>query len=120
MDNAVVINGKAYAIPKLDFNAICDLADKGFDIMNGTTWKKVNTSHYRAIVAWITGTELEAAGDLFQAHILSGGSVDDVLKAFVDALSESDFFSQATAAMRTAGASGTEKKKKATKTATEE
>jgi hypothetical protein len=83
------VNGKEYVAKAFDFNLICDLEDMGVSI--GETANKP-MSAVRAYFAICTGRGKEYAGQEMQAHILAGGSFDDVMNAMADEMEKSDFF----------------------------
>ena len=88
----VVINNVEYNVPEVTFNAICDLADLGVDVINMDDAMSNPLKMTRGIVAWITKTNLEQAGNILEKHMLSGGGFDDIYDVFTKAISESGFF----------------------------
>ena len=84
----VVINNKTVEIKPINFAAICELEELGFDV------KKVGSktfSSIRSAVAYHMGITLEQASVEIESHFKSGGSVDDIVP-LLDAIVESDFF----------------------------
>lgn len=114
-NNKVTINGKDYVVPELNNNAICDLADNGFDILSPAFKKKNPMSIARSLVAWIMGIDLEDAGDVLQEHIENGGELAPIIEAFGNAVSESGFIKALTlrANAKQAGVEPQDHKKKA-------
>ena len=92
MKRTVVINNVEYEVPEINFNALCDLADYGVDILNPKQMKKSTINSARAIVAWITDSDVEAAGELIQAHMIAGNGITEIFDAFTQAVEDSDFF----------------------------
>jgi len=92
MARTIEINGRKYKFPEIDFNAVCDLADNGVDIMNPKTIIKKPIPAARAIVAWILDTDIETAGAEIQSHILSGGDLAPIFEAMNSEVEESGFF----------------------------
>lgn len=92
MSRNIEINGRTYRFPDIDFNAVCDLADQGVDIMNPKTFMKKPIPAARAIVAWILDTDVESAGKEIQAHILGGGDLSPIFEAFNSEVENSGFF----------------------------
>lgn len=92
MARTIEINGRKYRFPEIDFNAVCDLADKGVDIMNPKTIIKKPIPAARAIVAWIFDTDIETAGAEIQSHILAGGDLAPIFEVMNSEVEESGFF----------------------------
>lgn len=118
MTTSVKINGTDYIVPEVNFNAVCDLAERGVDVMSiRNTVKKNPVGVLRGIAAWIMGVDEETAGDEVQEHILNGGAADDIFIAFTKVMEESNFI-KALAANPKNGEEGATKKR-AKKTTTE-
>lgn len=88
----VTINDNVYTVPELSFNAVCDLAEYGVDIMNPKAMKKNAVNAARGIAAWIMDCEVEEAGVEIQNHVIGGGNLDVIFEAFSTAVNESGFF----------------------------
>lgn len=89
----VVINGKSYKVPEMDFNAVCELEERGVNILNLGENVKV-ASMVRGVAAWIMRTDLKTASAEIQGHIQNGGNIMDILDALNEAADESGFFKQ--------------------------
>lgn len=85
----ITINKKDYEAREFDFNLMCDLEDAGItmDDMTGKTM-----SFVRAYISFCIGNGKEYAGLEIQKHIISGGSLDDVMSVMREMMDESDFF----------------------------
>ena len=92
MSRTIEINGRNYKMPEIEFNAICDLADNGVDIMNPKSIVKRPIPAARAIVAWVLDTDIESAGKEIQSHILNGGDLAPIFEAFNGEVEDSNFF----------------------------
>lgn len=92
MKRTVVINNTEYDVPEINYNALCDLAEYGVDILNPKQMRKSTISSARAIVAWITDSDVETAGELIQAHMIAGNGITEIFDAFTQAVEDSDFF----------------------------
>lgn len=91
MANTVQINGNTFTVPEMNFNAICELAELGIDIMNINSLRKNTIVATRSIVAWLAGVDIETAGDMIQEHIIGGGSLEEIISVFAEALENSNF-----------------------------
>lgn len=88
---------KEIEVAELDFtNLMCDLEDHDVDVMglldeetreNMKIFKTI-----RAIIAVLTGTkELTEAGKILSEHLKYGGSMDEIMAAFTDAMKTAGF-----------------------------
>lgn len=89
MANTVKIDGRTYIVREFDFNAACELSEKGFDIFSNDDSSAL--VRIRAIVAWVMNIDAETAGNVIQKHIIDGGSLEDISNAFNAALEDSGF-----------------------------
>jgi hypothetical protein len=91
------INGVEYETKDLDFtNVLCDLEDNDIDIMSMNTDKMKPFSLCRGIISVYTGEkDLNKCGKLLSDHLKNGGSLDDILKPFMEAMVEAGFGKQA-------------------------
>lgn len=89
----VIINGKEYKVPELDFDAVCELEERGVNILNMGENIKV-ASMVRGVTAWIMGTDLKTASAELQEHIQNGGNIMDILNALNASADDSGFFKQ--------------------------
>lgn len=88
--NTFTVNNKRYEAVPFDFNTICDLEDFGVSMSD---MQKKAMSATRAYFALCTPSrDLSYAGNEMQAHIISGGKFDDIIKAMTKEMTESDFF----------------------------
>lgn len=85
----MIINGKTYTLPELDFNAICRLEDMNISI---TTLDKHMLSTVRGFAALAMGGDLERAGREIEEHMKKGGALDGILEEIVKAINDSGFF----------------------------
>ena len=83
------INNKEYRIPELNFNAICALEEMGASL---TSSDVKSFSTVRALLALSMNGDLVMAGNELEAHLMAGGTLDDLLSEVNNALEESDFF----------------------------
>lgn len=88
--NKVKINGKEYQLKNIDFGAMCELEELGFDIKNV---EKKSFSTIRALVAFTMGVSIEKAGQEIEEHLANGGKFDD-FAPISQSFSESDFFTK--------------------------
>lgn len=89
MARTIKIDGRSYLVREFDFNAACELAEKGYDIFNGDNAPVL--VRMRAIAAWVMNVDEETAGNVIQKHIVDGGNLEDISNAFNVALEESGF-----------------------------
>ena len=87
----IVLANKEYNVPDLDFNAVCDLADKGVDIMNPKAFSNNPIMTARSITAWMLGITAIEAGQVIQDHVLDGGDIADIFTVFNEVVDESGF-----------------------------
>ena len=92
--NKVTINGKEYEIPEVDFDAICELEEKGVDLLSADAKHPKLAITLRGIVAWIMGVPERTASAEIMGHIQNGGNIVDILNSITEAMQESGFFGQ--------------------------
>ena len=73
----ITINGKEYAIPTINFKAVCELENLGLDFTNVQS-RSFNFTC--ALVAYTIGEDTNGAADEIEAHIANGGKLEDFLK----------------------------------------
>lgn len=84
----IKINEKEYELRKIDFNAVCDLEDLGLSL---TKIGDKSFSSIRALVAFITESNVIKASEEIEKHIEKGGKLDDFAPLFT-MVYQSDFF----------------------------
>lgn len=89
MSRRFTINGKSYVASEITFNSICELEDAGISLSD---IEKKPISTVRAYLAVCGNIDNATAGNEIQAHLISGGSLDEIMAVFRDELSDSDFF----------------------------
>ena len=91
------INGVEYGTKELDFtNILCDLEDMDIDIMAMNSDKMKPFTLCRGVISVYTGEkDLNKCGKLLSEHLKNGGSLDDILKPFMEAMVEAGFGKQA-------------------------
>lgn len=92
--NKVTINGKEYAIPEVDFDAVCELEEKGVDLLAADAKHPKLAITLRGIVAWIMGVPEKVASREIMDHIQNGGNIIEILNAVTEAMQDSGFFGQ--------------------------
>lgn len=83
------VNGKEYKAKAFDFNMMCDFEDMGISIED---MGKKPMAVVRAYFALCAGKGKEFAGKEMEAHLINGGSFDDVVSAMSEEMEKSDFF----------------------------
>lgn len=84
------VNGKRYNAKPFDFNMVCDLEDMGVDITSSSKMKILNMA--RSYFAICAGMDAEEAGNEIGQHMISGGSLEEVIDAMSYEMENSDFF----------------------------
>lgn len=87
----VTINNKKYAVPELNFGHSKMMEQMGLPL-DGIVSRKYFFTALSAFVAIVVRCEPEQADHLIEQHVLGGGSVEDIYKAYVIAITESGFF----------------------------
>lgn len=87
----VVINNKKYEVPELNFRHSKQLEQYGVPLyrMNDISLMFTIVS---AFVAVVVGCDPDYADYLVEQHILGGGNIEDIYKAYIQAITESRFF----------------------------
>lgn len=91
------VNGKTYLPMEFDFNTICEFDEMGISI---SEIAKKPTASARAYLALYHDNDKSWAGNELQAHLLSGGTLEPILEAFGESLTESGFFRRVTEQIR--------------------
>ena len=92
---------KEIKVADLDFtNLMCDLEDHDVDVMglldDDTRENMKIFKTIRAIIAVLTGTkDLTKAGKILREHLKYGGSMDEVMEAFTEAMKTAGFGEEA-------------------------
>lgn len=87
--NTFTVNGTEYKAKAFDFNLICDLEDMGISLEQAGNKPM---SMVRAYFGLCAGKGKEFAGKEMEAHIIGGGTFDDIMNAMSDEMEKSDFF----------------------------
>lgn len=87
--NIFTVNGKEYKAKAFDFNLVCDLEDMGISLQEAGNKPM---SMVRAYFGLCAGKGKEFAGKEMEAHIIGGGTFDDIMNAMSDEMEKSDFF----------------------------
>lgn len=85
----MVINGKEYRIPELNFNTMCMLEDMGLSLVD---MDKRVLSTVRGFLALAMDGDFEKAGEELENHLTYGGDLDGMMEEINKAVSESGFF----------------------------
>lgn len=85
------INQKSYDIPELNFRHSQIMEQCGLPV-EGMVSRKYLLTAVQAFTVIVTNAEPEYAYELIQQHIMGGGSLEDIYKAYVQALKDSAFF----------------------------
>lgn len=87
----VKINNKNYEVPQLGFKHMTQMEDMGFSIL--TMFQKQQIfSMATAFTGVVAACDREEAERLMEQHVLGGGDIVQIYKAFNDAINESGFF----------------------------
>lgn len=80
-----------FVIPELDFtNVACDLEDFGINLMGDLDGKTLSIC--RATLAIVTGEkDKKKAGLMLTEHLKNGGSLEDILTIFKEAMEDAGF-----------------------------
>lgn len=105
------INGKEYQSKPFDFNLMCDLEDAGIPLEDVA---KKPMSMMRAYFGLCCGAGRDYAGKEMEAHLIAGGTFEDITNVMTEEMNKSDFFYNLakTAKTETATDSGKTKLKK--------
>lgn len=86
------INGEDYTIPELNFDAMCELEEKGVYLLGMDEKNPKLATMIRGFVAWTMNVPEREAGNEIQKHIMNGGDLGDILKDIMKAAENSGFF----------------------------
>lgn len=87
----VKINNKRFKVPELTFEHYTKMEEQGFSIVDAFD-KNQYMLMAMGFTCAVTGEDRAEAERLLTQHVLGGGSIKDIVKAFVDAINQSDFF----------------------------
>lgn len=89
--NYITIGGKEYPFPKINFMAMCDLEERGFDVAQFT---KKPLSCTARLLGYIMNTSTENACNALDKEIEAGGAsrLGEITNVLVQLINESDFF----------------------------
>lgn len=90
----MIINGKVYTIPAIDFGVISDVEEMGID------WRDIQKrpiGFVTAMVAVAMGCGYREAVAEINEHVKAGGDLKDAAAEANEAIRNSDFFSKRTA-----------------------
>lgn len=85
----IKMGGIEFEPAALTFNTLCVMEECGAPM---DAWDKLDMSILRGYLAASLGVGAKAAGELIGAHVVDGGSLDELRAAFNQAAEESDFF----------------------------
>ena len=75
MDRKFTINGKEYEGAKYNYNTSCEFEEMGIQV---SEIGKKPQSVLRAYLAISSGMDVEDAGAEIEAHIIAGGTLEDI------------------------------------------
>lgn len=104
--NTFTVNGKEYKAKAFDFNLICDLEDMGISLEQAGNKPM---SMVRAYFGLCAEKGIKFAGKEMEAHIIGGGTFDDIMAAMSDEMEKSDFFHNLNKTTETEDAENTDK-----------
>ena len=87
----VKINQKNYEVPELTFRHSKMMEQMGLPV-EGMLSRGYLFTAVSAFVAIVVGCEPEKADYLVEQHVMGGGKLEDIYKAYANALQESAFF----------------------------
>ena len=87
----VKINSKTYTVPELNFQHSVIMEQMGLPLDGMISSSHIFTA-VQAFTSIVTECPPEKAAHLVEQHILGGGNIEDVYKAYVTAITESAFF----------------------------
>jgi len=83
---------KVYDIDQLEFiNIMVDVEDKGVNVIGLITGNDPTIKSIRTLLACMTHEDDATAGRMLAEHMMLGGDLTDILKAFNEAGEESGF-----------------------------
>lgn len=83
---------KVYEIDQLEFiNIMVDVEDKGVNVIGLITGNEPTVKSIRTLLACMTHEDDAVAGRMLAEHMLLGGDLSDILRAFNEAGEEAGF-----------------------------
>lgn len=89
MVQTFLLNGKLYHAKAFDFNMMCDLEEIGISLEDAD---KKPMSLIRTYIAMCMNANKEYAGKEIEAHLVNGGTFDDIMDVMKEEMEKSDFF----------------------------
>lgn len=89
MKTYFTLNNRRYEAKEFDFNTVCDLSELGIDF---DKLQQAPAPAIRAYISLCMDADKDTAGKELQAHILGGGSLEEVSKVMTEMIEKSDFF----------------------------
>ena len=87
----VKINQKTYKVPEMTMEHYVKMEEQGFSIIEAFQKRQMMLISMGFVCA-VVGCDREEAERLLTQHVLGGGNIVDIVKAFNEAVAESDFF----------------------------
>lgn len=104
----MTVNGKIYQFPELTFDTMCKLEDMGIAIIE---LEQKPMTLIRGFLALAMGS-IETVNQELEAHITSGGNLDEILQEITKAVNDSGFFHALAASKDKENTAGESKEKK--------
>ena len=89
MVNRFTVNGVTYTAKPFDFELLCDLESFGVSISDAN---HKGMSFIRGYFALCADIDKEEAAKQIQAHLINGGSLEDISDVMTKEMNDSDFF----------------------------
>lgn len=86
------VNSKKYTAKEIDVTALCVFEECGLELKDIGKINKKIFSFLRAYISFCGDIDADEAGVELNQHIVNGGNLEDVTKAFTEALKNSNFF----------------------------
>lgn len=86
------INGKEYVAKEFDFEMVCDFEEMGLEMAD---MGNKQMSFLRAYFALCANKNKTIASREIQAHIMNGGTLEELIKVMFEQIENSDFFQNA-------------------------
>ena len=103
----VTINGKTFAVKKIDFAALVALEDVGLTPAIFAEPQKHSFRLISSLVAYTEDITAEEANAEIENHLLNGGTFDD-FTPLIESLEKSDFFTRLAQRAKTQSGASTE------------